>query len=166
LHHGNYNTKTKAKKKKDWIKYAGGSEIEESLGLRLGFERNGKLFGLGGLDGGPLGSWEGEKSLGLADGPGLLELDDVSHFELIIWVVGLVLLLLPEAPLVLWVNGHPDHLHCHRLIAAGAHNLSLHCLHGLYLGHGTRGCPLGPRHAGIGFGEKVVAMGVAVQKWS
>ncbi|MDG2861035.1 hypothetical protein P7M27_25635, partial [Vibrio parahaemolyticus] len=79
-----------------------------NLGLGLGLEGNGKLIGLGlGPVGGPLGNGECEKGLGLADGPGLLELDDVADFELVIGVVGLVLLLLPHAPLVLGVRGQP-----------------------------------------------------------
>lgn len=50
------------------------------------------------------GDGDGEESLGLADGSALLELNEVADLELVVGVMGLVLLLLPHAPLVLGVG--------------------------------------------------------------
>ena len=80
----------------------------------------------------PFGHCNGEESLGLADGPALEELDDVASLELVIRVVGLVLLLLPHAPLVLWVSCQPNNLDGDGLVVGGAHHLPLHRLHGPY----------------------------------
>ena len=46
-----------------------------------------------------------DKSLGFADGSALLKLNNVSNFELVIWVMSLVLLLLPNSSLVLGMRG-------------------------------------------------------------
>jgi hypothetical protein len=65
---------------------------------------------------------DGEEVLGLGDGAGGAELDDVADLELVVGVVGLVLLLDALAALVLGVRRQAHHLHTHRLVRLGRHH--------------------------------------------
>lgn len=110
------------------------SDVEASLSVlllgpwrrQIEIERH-RLDRLGGVAG---GDGDGDESLGLADGAGLLELDVVADLELVLGVMGLVLLLLAHAALVLGVGGEADDLHRHGLVAGGADHPALHGLHG------------------------------------
>jgi hypothetical protein len=71
---------------------------------------------------------DGEEVLGLGDGAGAAELDDVADLELVVGVVGLELLLDALAALVLGVRRQAHHLHTHRLVRLGRHHPPSHLL--------------------------------------
>lgn len=77
--------------------------------------------------------------LGLGDGPGSDELDDVADLELIVRVVRLVLLLDALPPVVFRVRGQPHHLHPDSLVRLGRHHASRQLLR-------RRDPPDHPRH--------------------
>ncbi|KAL8153159.1 hypothetical protein V2J09_010919 [Rumex salicifolius] len=104
--------------------------IIKNIKTSLELERQAEVFGGGGGLGGARarGSGNGEEVLGLADRATLLELNPIADLEAILGVMSLVLLLLPDASLVLGVGSHPRHLHRHRLVTGGANNTALHHL--------------------------------------
>lgn len=67
--------------------------------------------------------------LGLADGPAPLQHDLVPNLEPVVRVVGLVLLLDPNPPVVLGVLGEPDHHDVHGLVVGVANHEALHRFH-------------------------------------
>jgi len=64
----------------------------------------------------------GDEVLGLGDGAGASELDDVADLELVVGVVRLVLLLDTLSALVLGMRRQAHHLHAHRLVRLGRHH--------------------------------------------
>ena len=80
----------------------------------------------------PLENRKRDERFGLTDGSALFKPHNVTHLELVLRVMRLILLLHPHAPLVLRVWSQPRHFHRHCLVARCAHHASLHRLHGSY----------------------------------
>lgn len=137
--------------------------------LRLRFQGKTEILRnvLSRLGGVPGGDGDGEEGLGLADGAGLLELDEVADLELVLGVVRLVRLLLPDPPLVLGVRRQPRHLHRHRLIVDGGDHPALQAPHGPDGEREGRRRPAGrSQGAGLRGGEERGSSRLgAIQEW-